>query len=169
MDIEKLFNEHVDEVYNFLVYFTKRPHTAEDLVQDTFIKAMQNQQEFRGGSPRAWLLQIARNTAIDLFRKKKNEWPVDVGMLEQAPYHARGPEELAENNDIVTRLLEVFSNLNPDFRDVILCRLIMDMSSTEAANVLGWTPGRVRVMLHRALRAIRKIERKEVWLHGLSE
>lgn len=133
------------------------------------MKAIQRQHEFRGGHPRAWLLQIARNKAIDHFRKQKHESPVDIGVLADMPGKLSGPEKLAESNDTLIRLLTLLNSLKPDYRDVVLYRLIMDMSSSEVASVLGWTPNRVRVMLHRALQAIREVERKEEWLHGLSE
>src|SRR6187455_1726405 len=62
--------EHLDDVYAYLVYLTRDRSLAEDLAADTFEKALRSWRRFdaRRGSARTWLCQIARTTALDWFR-----------------------------------------------------------------------------------------------------
>ena len=65
--------EHLDDVYAYLVYLTRDRSLAEDLVADTFEKALRSWRRFdaRRGSARTWLCQIARTTALDWFRAEE--------------------------------------------------------------------------------------------------
>src|SRR5580765_4423187 len=65
--------EHLDDVYAYLVYLTRDRSLAEDLVADTFEKALRSWRRFdaRRGSARTWLCQIARTTALDHFRAEE--------------------------------------------------------------------------------------------------
>ena len=65
--------EHLDDVYAYLVYLTRDRSLAEDLAADTFEKALRSWRRFdaRRGSARTWLCQIARTTALDWFRSEE--------------------------------------------------------------------------------------------------
>jgi RNA polymerase sigma factor (sigma-70 family) len=65
--------EHLDDVYAYLVYLTRDRSLAEDLAADTFEKALRSWRRFdaRRGSARTWLCQIARTTALDWFRAEE--------------------------------------------------------------------------------------------------
>ena len=65
--------EHLDDVYAYLVYLTRDRSLAEDLVADTFEKALRSWRRFDAGrgSARTWLCQIARTTALDWFRSEE--------------------------------------------------------------------------------------------------
>lgn len=68
--IESWFLQYEKAVTNFLIYYMGH-RDVEDLVQDTFIRALNSLDQYKGeASPKTWLLRIARNTAIDSLRKK---------------------------------------------------------------------------------------------------
>jgi RNA polymerase sigma factor (sigma-70 family) len=79
--------EHLDDVYRFLVYLTKDVHTAEDLTSETFTKALSSWSRFdeRRGSARTWLCQIARSAALDHFRAEERRRKREQSYAAHAP------------------------------------------------------------------------------------
>src|SRR5436853_7830132 len=75
---------HVRAAYNFARWLVRNEHDAEDVVQESFVKAFLGMERFRGGDARVWLLAIVRNTAMTLLRRRKSEvaWPADDPGLE---------------------------------------------------------------------------------------
>ena len=74
--IERFYRTHADAVYAFLVSLCRDPVWAEDLMQDTFVKATRSMGGYRGGNPRSWLFSIARSVFIDDTRRRRAV-PVD--------------------------------------------------------------------------------------------
>jgi RNA polymerase sigma factor (sigma-70 family) len=75
--VEELYRAHAGLVLAFLVGLTRDRDQAEDLMQETFVRATRALGGYRGGSPRAWLLAIARTTFLDATRKRVPA-PVDL-------------------------------------------------------------------------------------------
>ncbi|MFI9554016.1 RNA polymerase sigma factor [Nonomuraea endophytica] len=73
MIIEELYREHWPLVCGFLLRRTRDPHLAEDLAQETFVKATRAMLGWRGENPAAWLLAIARNVLLDHVRRRRVE------------------------------------------------------------------------------------------------
>ncbi|WP_343046169.1 RNA polymerase sigma factor [Nonomuraea typhae] len=84
MIIEELYREHWSLVCGFLLRRTRDPHLAEDLAQETFVKATRALLGWRGENPAAWLLAIARNVLLDHVRRRRTELalpdPDDLGV-----------------------------------------------------------------------------------------
>jgi RNA polymerase sigma-70 factor (ECF subfamily) len=78
------------------------------------------------------------------------------------------PEVTVEQRDTQTLLIDALYQLRPGCRDVIICREIMGMSSKETAWVLGWSTNKVRVTLHRALKAVKQQLLERGWGHELA-
>ena len=155
--IAHLFDEFADDVYSFLVYYTGT-QDVDDLVQETFIKAMRGIDKFEGRSnPITWLLQIARNAAVDHYRRNKKHSFVSDDCLRDMASGEKTPEELVELRDSHNVLLQLLSQLKPVYREVILYRTVMDMTVEETARALNWSVGRVRVTFHRAIKAVRGV------------
>ncbi|MFI6293065.1 RNA polymerase sigma factor [Nonomuraea sp. NPDC050790] len=76
MIIEELYREHWPLVCGFLLRRTRDPHLAEDLAQETFVKATRAMLGWRGENPAAWLLAIARNVLLDHVRRRRVELPL---------------------------------------------------------------------------------------------
>lgn len=154
--VGRLFDEYADDVYSFLVYYTGT-RDVDDMVQETFIKALQAIDRFEGRSnPKTWLLRIARNVSIDQYRRNKRSqnWVSD-DLLHAVESEERSPEELVEMRDTNNLLLQLLDQLKPVYREVILYRAVLDMSVEETAQALNWPSSRVRVTFHRAIKAVR--------------
>ncbi|WGV61091.1 RNA polymerase sigma factor [Brevibacillus brevis] len=151
--IEQWFLTYSQDVYRFLVYYTGRTD-IDDLVQETFIRALKAMQGTEVENPKTWLFAIARNVAIDERRKAKLiSWLPDI-FLQHLVSPDKTPEEslmLSENKRL---LYEMINQLKSSYRDVLILRGIKGLSSKETAEVLGWTEAKVNLTLHRAIKAI---------------
>ena len=145
--------EHLDDVYAYLVYLTRDRSLAEDLAADTFEKALRLWQRFdpRRASARTWLCQIARTTALDWFRSEERRQRREQRVA--APEHV--DEAFAEG--LSPDLEAALAQLSAGEREVIALRVLLELDGDEAARVLGVSPSAVSTRLSRALK---KLEEK---------
>ncbi len=140
----------LDDVYGYLLYLTKNRVLAEDLTGETFETALRRWRRFdpRRGSPRAWLLAIARSTALDWFRadarRRRREERVGATELREA-------HELEFVEGLSPELEEGLRELTAGEREVVALRVVLDLDGEETARLLGITPTAVSTRLHRAL------------------
>ena len=142
--------EHLDDVYGYLVYLTRDRSLAEDLTADTFEKALRAWVRFdpRRGSARTWLCQIARTTALDWFRaeerrRRREERSARPDVDEGAMSEGLSPE-----------LEAALAGLSAAEREVIALRVLLDLDGEETARVLGISPTAVSTRLSRALKKL---------------
>jgi RNA polymerase sigma factor (sigma-70 family) len=145
--------EHLDDVYAYLVYLTRDRSLAEDLTADTFEKALKAWRRFDAsrGSARTWLCQIARTTALDWFRgeerrRRREERTALPDRVDLAFVEGLSPE-----------LEAALRELSAGEREVIALRVLLELDSDEAARVLGISPTAVSTRLSRSLK---KLEEK---------
>jgi RNA polymerase sigma-70 factor (ECF subfamily) len=147
--------EHLDDVYRYLVYMTKDATTADDLTGETFARALAAWKRFdeRRGSARTWLCQIARSAALDHFRSEERR-----RKREQA-YVAREP--VSDDRDpfvaLSPPLRKALAELSAADREVIALRVILELDGEAAARVMGI--GRTACAM-RLGRALKKLEEK---------
>lgn len=150
----ELYERHVDRVYRHCYYYMGNRADAEDVAQQTFLRAWQAIGRYqRSGAPiLAWLLTIAgRNAISHLRRARELPWTL----------HARDDALEDDPQDIVSALdsrdivRDVVLELNPDRQQVIILRFIEGMSISEVALALGKSENNVSVVQHRALKDLR--------------
>jgi RNA polymerase sigma-70 factor (ECF subfamily) len=105
----------------------------------------------------AYLFRIARNALIDFYRRS-NRSSQPLALEEHTPvdFHP-DPGEVAIANMEKQEIRELLAELRDDYRTVLLLRFLGDLSPEETAEVMGKSPGAVRVLQHRALSALRKL------------
>ena len=151
--IEQWFLAYSNDVYRFLVYYTGRTD-IDDLVQETFIRALKAVQQTEVVNPKTWLFTIARNVAIDEKRRTKLiSWLPDI-FLQHLVSHDKTPEESLELSENKRLLYDMINQLKRSYRDVMILRGIKGLSSKETAEVLGWSEAKVNITLHRAMKAV---------------
>lgn len=163
-----LFNDelyaHSAALLTFAVYLTKAQVDAEELVQDTFLKAYTNMDKFQSGSnAKAWLFTILKNLYINEYRKRKRR-PEMVPL--DTTYHgipatsvALPILEEAYNPDAYPfddTVQEAMASLNANYRMALLLCDIEGFSYEEIADILGIKVGTVRSRLHRGREALKK-------------
>jgi RNA polymerase sigma factor (sigma-70 family) len=149
--VEELYRAHAGLVLAFLVGLTRDRDQAEDLMQETFVRATRALGGYRGGSPRAWLLAIARTTFLDATRKRVPTPVDDV------------PDGGLTDPDVVERLTvqATLARLSEPYRTVLLLRDQLELPYEDIAQTLGRSPGATKVLTHRARAAFREEYAKE--------
>ena len=157
INIEEWFDRYADDVYSFLSYYCGSLD-VDDSVQDTFLRAMSKMDLYQGqASPKTWLCSIARNVAKDSFRKqRRHPAALETSLLMRIPSSEVSPESVTELNETKQTLHAVIQRLQPNYRDVVILRGILDLSVSETASVLNWSDSKVRTVYHRALKSLRR-------------
>jgi RNA polymerase sigma-70 factor (ECF subfamily) len=150
----------VDVLYRVALSVTRNAADAEDLVQDTLLRAYRAIGSFDGRHPRAWLLTILRNTEINRHRRQRPDLmrDPDAAMARQASTASidRDPEDLVIGETFDAIVEAAFMSLPDKFREVIELVDLDGLSYREAAEVLGIPEGTVMSRLHRARSRIRR-------------
>lgn len=160
--IEEWFYQYEQAITNYLVYYTGSTD-VEDLVQETFLRALQAFRKYRNdANPKTWLIAIARNTAIDLYRNKNvlNKAISRLGNI-QIPVAASHAETSLLKKEEYALLYRAINQLKPNYRDVVLLRGIAELSAIEAGEILSWSPNKVNVTFHRAVQKLNALLKEE--------
>jgi RNA polymerase sigma-70 factor, ECF subfamily len=164
-DMDSVFNDlyerYHQDVFQFLFYMVRNREQAEDLMQEVYIRVLKSYQHFEGkSSEKTWLFSIARNVAIDSFRKQKG-WKQKImekfdWSTQQVKDEYPIPEEIAMQKEEIQLMYKGLENCTVDQRMVIIMRYIQELSITETAEALGWTESKVKTTQHRALKSLKK-------------
>jgi RNA polymerase sigma-70 factor (ECF subfamily) len=154
----------VDALYNFASRLTRNGNEAEDLVQDTFARAMAARAQFRPGSNlKAWLFRILRNAYIDGRRRAHHGFEVsasardDEDTVEVHTELLRGDLELERLRRVVAEDIEAaLMKLGDEARSVVLLDL-EGFTEAEIGEVMGTPPGTVKSRLSRARARLRRL------------
>lgn len=135
---------------------------ADDVVQESFVKAYRALGSFRDGSAfRPWLLRIVANETRNLVRSRSRRWRREE--LAVLPESVLDPADHALSSERRRELLIALKGLPEQYRLVVTCRYLLDLDEQETATVLGWPRGTVKSRLHRALGRLRaQLPDKEV-------
>ena len=158
----RLYDMYHQDVFNFLFYLVKNRTTAEDLSHEVYVRVLKSYERFEGkSSEKTWLFSIAKNVAIDHFRKKqvrdKHAFTAFDWETEQLVSQVPSPEQFTELNDQLRELLLALEQCSGNQKMVIIMRYIQDLSIQETAEILGWTAGKVKTTQHRALKNLRQL------------
>jgi len=131
---------------------------ADDLAQETLLKAYRAMDRFDGSHPKAWLARIARNTAINRDQRNREFLLSEDGIVEPEEGSADGsdPEAIVVDADVDEVLRRALDELPPAFRVVVQLVDVEDLSYQEAADALEIPVGTVMSRLHRARRRLRQ-------------
>ncbi|MFC0185050.1 RNA polymerase, sigma subunit, ECF family [Pseudarcicella hirudinis] len=157
---DKEFMPHIDSMYNFAFRLTNDEDDANDLVQDTYLKAFRFINSFEEGTnAKAWLFRILKNSFINDFRKKTKE-PSKVDYQDvETTYNSEEDAETTQTTDLRVETVqdmigdEIANALNAlpvDFRTVIILCDVEGFTYEEMAKILDIPIGTVRSRLHRA-------------------
>ena len=150
---------YVDSLYGTALRLTRRPADADDLVQDTYLKAFRSAAQFqRGTNLKAWLFTILHNTFRNMRRHDgRNPIEVDTEYVEQAPAYAPNeysPEELLTRATLDVDLQAALDGLPEAFRQAVWLRDVEELTYAEIADVLGVPIGTVMSRISRGRRAL---------------
>ena len=159
--------EHLDALYAVSCRLTKAPLDAEDLVQDTLVKAMRARDQYEPGTNlKAWLFKILHNTFINKYRRGGLERvilegpdadPLADGWVSAASMRAlRDPESQALRPLVQEEIHKALDELPEEFRLAVVLSDVEELSYKEIADVMGCPVGTVMSRLHRGRRLLQK-------------
>lgn len=150
--------EHLNALYNFAMYLTHNPTEAEDLVQETYLRAFRFSHRFEPGTHlRAWLFQILRNTFLTFYRLRERESAVaEDGVPDwDVPMFHDAPEDTGRALEAHTDLERAMRRLPEEFRTVLLLAEVEGMPLEEVARVMSCPVGTVKSRIFRAKERLR--------------
>jgi RNA polymerase sigma-70 factor (ECF subfamily) len=160
---------HLDGLYNLARWLVRDPAEAEDLVQETYLRALKGARHFQVGTNlRAWLFQILRNTFFTQYRKRGREpETLDPDSLEAVgndPGRGAGSGRFAGASDRTLRvdLAAALQKLPEEYRSVVLLADVEDFTMTEVAAIMGCPVGTVKSRLFRARTILQELLRDYV-------
>jgi RNA polymerase sigma-70 factor (ECF subfamily) len=149
---------HVDSLYGTALRLTRRSADAEDLVQDTYLKAFRSSAQFQPGTNlKAWLFTILHNTFRNMRRHDgRNPIDVDSEKVEEAsnPAGEYTPEQLLTRAALDADLQAALDGLPDTFRQAVWLRDVEELSYADIAGVLGVPAGTVMSRISRGRRAL---------------
>jgi RNA polymerase sigma-70 factor (ECF subfamily) len=160
---------HLDALYRVALRLTGDASQAEDLVQDTMLKAYRSWKQYRPGTnAKGWLLTILRNTFINDYRRRKHE-PIAMDLETVEPYALdRSMQEVDPEGSFFAQIvddkvIEAIDALPDEFREVLVLSDVEGMRYAEIAETLQIPVGTVKSRLFRA----RRLLQAELYSHAV--
>ncbi|HET7875987.1 MAG TPA: sigma-70 family RNA polymerase sigma factor [Methylomirabilota bacterium] len=150
--------QHLDALYNLAVYLTRNGSEAEDLVQETYARALRFSHRFEPGTHmRAWLFQILRNTFLTFYRLREREPALsDDGVPEgPAPMFHDAPSENSEQAGAHMDLERALARLPEEFKTPLLLAEVEGLALEDVARVMDCPVGTVKSRIFRAKERLR--------------
>ena len=162
----ELVNHYERKIYRLAKHITQNDEDAEDVLQESFLKAYEHLDNFQGNSKfYTWIVRIAVNESLMKLRKRKGDRtvpldePVDTGeemVTREIAVWEDNPEQRYSREEIQEILDKAVEGLKPDFRTVFILRDIEELSTEETAETLGISVPAVKSRLLRARLALRE-------------
>jgi len=161
----KVYDDHVAEIYRFVYFKIGNKEEANDLTSIIFLKTwnhIQNNSLVDAKTLRALLYKVARTSIIDYYRETGNKLSVtdsldDENNRIEVVDEALNSEEKIDREADLELIKSKLPLLKEEYREVIIMKFINDLSLDEIAEISGKNKGNVRVLLHRALSALKAL------------
>jgi RNA polymerase sigma-70 factor, ECF subfamily len=153
VDFHSLFERHSQDVYRFSVYLSGDPSLAEEITQETFVRAWVMPGEVCGGTAKAYLLTIARN----LYRAERKRAARQVALEGTQPDPKPGPEAVAGGRLELDAVFEALQTLPETDRAALLMHAQDGLPYAAIASALGLSIAAVKVRVHRARIKLRRL------------
>lgn len=159
-DFQREALQYLDALFNLAIYLTRNRSQADDLVQETYLRAFRFSHRFEPGTNlRAWLFQILRNTFLTFYRLREREPALaEDGVPDwDTPIFHDAPEETGAAMEAHTDLERALSRLPPEFRMVLLLAEVEGMPLEEVARVMDCPVGTVKSRIFRGKERLREL------------
>ena len=153
-----IVDRYKKQIYSIAYSMTHNHADADDLSQDTFIKAYENLRKFKLGTNfRAWLYRIAKNLCIDHLRRKKRFSEDDLdAQASSLPDGNPGPQEDMEASELMENITTAVDSLPKDQHTVVVLREMQGLGLKEIAKIMNSSESTVRWRLHYARKKLQK-------------
>lgn len=154
---ETIVDRHKNRLFNFVYRFVGDRETAEDIVQETFLRAFRRRKEYRAiANFSTWLFTIAGNLAKSELRRRKRwrflslNWDEETETGMEIPDETHRPDTVTETSLADRQIQEAIESLPANYRKVVLLRDVEGLSYQEIAEIVGRPVGTVKSRVNRA-------------------
>ena len=159
-EFERLYRDHLRDVYSFAYYRVGDHHDAEDLTEQAFLQAYRHFDRAlaeSGGRPlRPWLIRIVANLAANYYRdrSRRPQAALDAVAPPAAPH---GTDRIVEGREELGAIVELIRELPDDRREALIMRFALGMDNREIARAMGRSDGATKVLLHRSVKQLEEM------------
>ncbi len=150
-----------EAVYHYILALCRNETTAQDITQETFLKAIKSSDKFQGDSSLyTWLCAIAKRLLINRYKKDSRELPTD-DFESTLPKTEQSPEELISDKNSAMYIHAVLHKMDEPYKEVFSLRVFGQLSFADIAKLFAKTESWARVTYHRARKMINENLRKD--------
>lgn len=158
-DFNEIYRLYAKEVYCYILLLCRDKTLADDILQNTMLKAFNNISSFSGAcSVKTWLCSIARNEYFNHLKKADNK---NVSLDENSDSKSENPEEKAISNFSALDILKLVHTLEEPFREIFTLRFYGELKFSEIGEVFGKSENWARVNFFRAREKLARLLEKE--------
>lgn len=159
-DIGQIYEEYFETVYKYLFCLTHNNDIAEELTQETFYRAVEKINTYKGDCKiSVWLCQIAKHLWFDYCRKNKKTINIQENLFNEQSTNVT--EESIISNDEKISLYKKMQNLDEKTREVIYLRITGELSFKEIGTILNKTENWARVTFYRGKTKLKEVNKNE--------
>ncbi|MFP4514852.1 MAG: RNA polymerase sigma factor [Parcubacteria group bacterium] len=161
----EIYSLYVDDIYRFIYFKVGHREEAQDIASDVFLKAWDYivlNKINKSKNLKALFYKIARNSVIDYYRSKRDTSPLESLENTDLKDIKQDPQALTEIKHDYERILKLLNKLKEEYKEVIVLKHINELSWDEISQALGKSKGSLRVLLHRATKALEEEDRKDM-------
>ena len=155
-EFSKIYDKFVEKIFRFIFLKVNSKEVAEDLTSETFLKTWQAFKESKIENPKAFLYKTARNLIVDFYRKKEKENFASLDSLGQLSDPKQDLQEKVFFDSKVEMIRKALLNLKEDYQKAIILRYVDGLSIKEVSQIMEKSEDATRVLIHRALEALKK-------------
>ncbi len=154
-----LFDRYYDVVFRYVLFRTGDRSLAEDLTQETFVRALRriSSVSYQGRDIGAWFVTIARNLIFDHVKSSRYRLEQTTSEIVELSPSTGGPEQEVLDGATNDELLRCVRKLNPDQQECIMLRFMQGLSVAETAARTGRNEGAIKALQHRAVRRLAQL------------
>lgn len=146
-EFEIIYDTYFKDLYKFILSLARNTTVAEDIVQETFMKALKNIKNLKDSTKiKPWLFQIAKNTYLTYV--SKNAKNISIDEIEIAAFHNEETEFL--NKDTVKRVRKLLHKMKEPYKEVFYLRIFANLSFQEIAEIFEKEETWARQIFHRS-------------------
>lgn len=151
--ISKFYNQYSNDVYLYILSLCHDNYLAQDLMQETFVKAMLS-LEVSHKNVKGWLFKVAKNLWIDYLRKNKNNSDINIDDIYIQDFSQDILSKIIKNEESL-RLYKKVIMLNSSMREVITLYYYLEVDQKQIASLMNISNGAVRTLLYRARKILK--------------
>jgi RNA polymerase sigma-70 factor (ECF subfamily) len=160
----EIYNLYVDDIYRFIYFKVGHKEEAQDIASTVFLKAWDyialNKVD-KSKNLKALFYKIARNSVVDYYRSKKDTSPLESLENTDLKDIKQDPQAITEIKHDYERILKLLNNIKEEYKEIIILKHINELTWDEISQTLSKSKDSLRVLLHRATKALEEEDRKD--------